>query len=149
MRLASAKLARRRINQFFLAVGFVRPHTPIHVPQEYFDRFPVDELLLPASIPNDLDDTYLKSADSSDGSGDDKGYRYYKLLEESYGSSEQGIKAFLRAYLAGVAAVDDCVGTVIDAVEKNGLADNTIIIVTSDHGWDMGQTVSPTTRSSS
>jgi arylsulfatase A-like enzyme len=123
----------------FLAVGFVRPHTPIHVPQEYFDRFPVDELMLPASIPNDLDDTYLKSADPSDGNGDDKGYRYYKLIEESYGSSEQGIKAFLRAYLAGVAAVDDCVGTVIDAVDKNGLAENTIVIVTSDHGWDMGQ----------
>ena len=123
----------------FLAVGFVRPHTPIHVPQEYFDRFPVDELMLPASIPNDVDDTYLKSADPSDGNGYDKGYRYYKLLEESYGSSEQGIKAFLRAYLAGVAAVDDCIGTVIDAVEENGLADNTIIIVTSDHGWDMGQ----------
>lgn len=123
----------------FLAVGFVRPHTPIHVPQEYFDRLPVDALLLPASIPNDLDDTYLKSADPSDGNGDDKGYRYYKLIEESYGSSEQGIKAFLRAYLAGVAAVDDCVGTVIDAVDKNGLAENTIVIVTSDHGWDMGQ----------
>ena len=123
----------------FLAVGFVRPHTPIHVPQEYFDRLPVDALLLPVSIPNDLDDTYLKSADPSDGNGDDKGYRYYKLIEESYGSSEQGIKAFLRAYLAGVAAVDDCVGTVIDAVDKNGLAENTIVIVTSDHGWDMGQ----------
>ena len=35
--------------------------------------------------------------------------------------------------------MDDCIGTVIDAVEDNGLADNTIIIVTSDHGWDMGQ----------
>jgi arylsulfatase A-like enzyme len=35
--------------------------------------------------------------------------------------------------------VDDCIGTVIDAVEQNGLAHNTIIVVTSDHGWDMGQ----------
>jgi len=123
----------------FLAVGFVRPHTPLHVPQEYFDLFPEDELQLPEGIANDAEDTFLKTADPSDGKGKDKGYYYYKLLEESYGSAEAGIKQFLRAYLASVAAVDECIGTVIDAVNESGLADNTIIIVTSDHGWDMGQ----------
>ena len=40
---------------------------------------------------------------------------------------------------ACVNAVDECIGQVIDAVEDNGLSENTIIIVTSDHGWDMGQ----------
>jgi iduronate 2-sulfatase len=123
----------------FMAVGFVRPHTPLHVPQEYFDLFPEDELQRSTRKANDADDTYLNIADPSDGKGRDKGYYYYKLLEESYGSAEAGVKQFLRAYLASVAAVDDCIGTVIDAVEQNGLAHNTIIVVTSDHGWDMGQ----------
>jgi iduronate 2-sulfatase len=38
-----------------------------------------------------------------------------------------------------VAAVDDCVGQVVDAVDRSPLRDNTIIVVTSDHGWQMGQ----------
>ena len=123
----------------FMAIGFVRPHTPLHVPQEYFDIFTEDELQSSTRKANDADDTYLNIADPSDGKGRDKGYYYYKLLEESYGSAEAGVKQFLRAYLASVAAVDDCIGTVIDAVEQNGLAHNTIIVVTSDHGLDMGQ----------
>lgn len=123
----------------FLAVGLVRPHTPLHAPQEFFDRFPEDEVFLYGQIPNDAADTYLKTADPSDGKGIDKGYHYYQLLKESYENAEAGVKAFLQAYLACVAAVDACIGTVIDAVERNGLAENTIIIVTSDHGWDMGQ----------
>lgn len=122
----------------FLAVGFVRPHTPLHVPQKYFDRFSKESLTLPG-IPNDSDDTHLKTADPSDSDRKDKGYLYYQLLRESYGSADAGLKAFLHAYLASVAAVDDCIGTVMDAVDQNGLSDNTIIIVTSDHGWDMGQ----------
>ena len=123
----------------FLAVGLVRPHTPLHAPQEFFDRFPEDEVFLYGQIPNDAADTYLKTADPSDGKGIDKGYHYYQLLKESYENADAGVKAFLQAYLACVAAVDACIGTVINAVERNGLAENTIIIVTSDHGWDMGQ----------
>lgn len=123
----------------FMAVGFVRPHTPLHAPQEFFDRFPEANVLLSGKVPNDTDDTHLKTADPSDGKGIDKGYHYYDMLEESYGDVDTGVKTFLRAYLACVAAVDACIGTVVDAVERNGLADNTIIVVTSDHGWDMGQ----------
>jgi arylsulfatase A-like enzyme len=123
----------------FMAIGFVRPHTPLHVPQEFFDRFPKKDLELYGVIMDDASDTYLKTADPSDGKGIDKGYYYYQLLEESYGEAEAGVKAFLRAYLACVAAVDACIGTVVDAVDQNGLSENTIIIVTSDHGWDMGQ----------
>ena len=123
----------------FMAIGFVRPHTPLHAPQEFFDRFPKKDLVLYGARTDDASDTYLKTADPSDGKGIDKGYHYYKLLEESYGEAEAGVKAFLRAYLACVAAVDACIGTVIDAVDQNGLSENTIIIVTSDHGWDMGQ----------
>jgi iduronate 2-sulfatase len=88
----------------FMAVGFVRPHTPLHAPQEFFDRFPEANVLLSGKVPNDTDDTHLKTADPSDGKGIDKGYHYYDLLEESYGDVDTGVKTFLRAYLACVAA---------------------------------------------
>jgi len=46
---------------------------------------------------------------------------------------------FTQAYLACVTAVDDCIGQVVDAIDNSPFKDNTIIVVTSDHGWQMGQ----------
>jgi iduronate 2-sulfatase len=69
-----------------------------------------------------------------------KGLRYYRTLLESFdGDKEQAIKAFTQAYLACVAAVDECIGQVVDAVDNSPFRDNTIIVVVSDHGWQMGQ----------
>ncbi|VGO11998.1 Choline-sulfatase [Pontiella desulfatans] len=121
---------------FFLAVGFVRPHTPLHVPQEYFDRFPMDEINLPEIKENDAADTHYKDIFDPE----QKGLRYYRTLLESYdGDKEQALKKFTQAYLACVAAVDDCIGQVVGAIDNSPLKDNTIIVVTSDHGWQMGQ----------
>jgi iduronate 2-sulfatase len=61
------------------------------------------------------------------------------MLAESYGSETKGIKVFMQAYLACVAAVDDSIKQVLEALEKSPLRDNTVVIITSDHGWDMGQ----------
>lgn len=120
---------------FFLSIGFVRPHTPLHAPQEYFDRFPLESLKMPPMVNDDASDTALYSISSPD----DKGYKYFRMLAESYGSETKGIKAFLQAYLACVAAVDDSIKQVLEALEKSPLRDNTVVIITSDHGWDMGQ----------
>ena len=120
---------------FFLAVGFIRPHTPLHVPQKFFDRFPLESVGLPVIKPDDAQD--CPYADVFDA--DVKGLRYFRLLRESYPDAESGIRAFARAYLASVAAVDECIGRVVDAVDHSPLKDNTIIVVTSDHGWTMGQ----------
>ncbi len=120
---------------FFLGVGFIRPHTPLHVPQKYFDMFPLDEVELPVIKAGDADDThYRKLFDPKQ-----KGLRYYRTLLESYDNDELAIRIFTQAYLACVKAVDDCIGQVIDAVDKSPFRDNTIIVVTSDHGWQMGQ----------
>ncbi|MCB1070101.1 MAG: sulfatase [Verrucomicrobia bacterium] len=121
---------------FLLAVGFIRPHTPLHAPKTYFDRFPLETLSLPVRMANDAEDTHLK--DVSDPV-ETKGLRYYRLLGESYPTIEDGLKAFTQAYLACIAAVDDCIGRVIDAVDRSPFRDNTIVVVTSDHGWNMGE----------
>ena len=52
---------------------------------------------------------------------------------------EDGIRKFTQAYLASVAAADECIGQVVDAIDNSPFRDNTIIIVTSDHGWNMGE----------
>jgi len=120
---------------FFLSVGFIRPHTPLHVPQRFFDMFPLDTVKIPVIKPNDAADCHY--ADVFDAS--QKGLRYFRLLRESYPDLASGLRAFTQAYLASAAAVDDCIGQVIDAVDQSPSRDNTIIIVTSDHGWNMGE----------
>jgi len=120
---------------FFLGLGFIRPHTPLHVPKRFFDKFPLETVEVPVIKPNDAEDCHY--ADVYDRSV--KGLRYFRLLKESYPDLDSGLKAFTQAYLASVAAVDECVGRVIEAVDKSPFKDNTIIVVTSDHGWNMGE----------
>jgi len=120
---------------FFLGVGFIRPHTPLHVPKRFFDMFPIESLKVPVIKPNDAEDChYLDVFDR-----DRKGPKYFRLLRESYPDLESALKAFTQAYLASVAAVDQCIGRVIKAVDNSPFKDNTIIVVTSDHGWNMGE----------
>lgn len=120
---------------FFLCVGFIRPHTPLHVPKRFFDQFPLKTLKLPVIKPGDAKDCHY--ADVYDAQV--KGLKYFQLLKASYPTLEAGLKAFTQAYLASIAAVDECIGQVVDAVDKSPLKDNTIIVVTSDHGWNMGE----------
>ncbi|HQL75110.1 MAG: Choline-sulfatase [Planctomycetes bacterium ADurb.Bin126] len=120
---------------FFLAVGFIRPHTPLYAPKKYFDLFPLKSLQLPVIKPGDAADTHYRDVFSDEI----KGLRYYRTLGQSYPTVEDGLKAFLQAYLACVAAVDDCVGTVVDAIDRSPFKDNTIVVLTADNGWNMGQ----------
>ena len=140
----NAKWASKRIGEFsrdgtnkpfFLGVGFIRPHTPLHVSQRFFDHFPIDELIMPVIKAGDSEDTHYKDVFE----GSIKGLRYYKDLIASYPDKRTAILSFLQAYLASVNAVDECIGEVINAVDGSEVRDNTIIVVTSDHGWDMGQ----------
>ena len=120
---------------FFLAVGFIRPHTPMYAPKKYFDMFPLGALELPVIKQGDAGDCHYRDVFNDEI----KGLRYYTTLGKSYPTIEDGLRAFLQAYLACVAAVDDQIGIVLDAVDNGPLKDNTIIIVTSDHGWNNGQ----------
>lgn len=127
---------------FFLAVGFVRPHTPLHAPQKYFDMFPtheggpVDQFLQSNLKANDTDDTFMH--DVIDPSR--KGPRYYRTLVESYdGDRMKALRAYIQAYLACVAAVDNNIGKVLDALNDSSLKENTVVVITSDHGFNLGE----------
>lgn len=132
-----AEMEKQDSNQpFFMAIGFVRPHTPLYAPKRFFDMFPVDEIELSAILEDDAEDTHYKNIYPADI----KGLRYYRTLKESYGGdAELGLKHFLQAYLACVAFVDEQIGIVVDAVNNSKFKDNTIIVLTSDHGWQMGE----------
>ncbi|NOR75094.1 MAG: sulfatase-like hydrolase/transferase [Draconibacterium sp.] len=132
---------------FFMGIGFVRPHTPLYAPKRFFDMFPIDELQLPLIKKDDVADTHYKDNYPVERTKDDKWYTntskgqmYSKLLTESYnGDEEEGLKHFLQAYLACVAFADEQVGIVLEALNDSKFAENTIVVLTSDHGWQMGQ----------
>ncbi len=126
---------------FFMGVGFIRPHTPLIVPQKYFDLFPLESIKLPDIRRGDVEDTFKHTlAPGSDDRSDDRGHKMYSSLIKSFkGDRDLALRKFIQAYLASVASVDDLVGQVLKAVDSSPLKDNTIIVFTSDHGWGMGE----------
>jgi iduronate 2-sulfatase len=132
---AQAKASDPDTGPLFLAVGFVNPHTPMFAPQKYFDMFPLETLQLPEILEGDKADTFYKDLFPSTV----KGIKMYEELIASYPTPEEGLRHFVQAYLACTAFVDAQVGTVLEALETHGMADNTIVILTSDHGWNLGE----------
>ena len=145
----NAQWAEKRLNElaesndenpFFLAVGFLRPHTPLIVPQKYFDMYPLEKVQLANIKKNDKDDTYLHYVDQFETKARrTRSIEMYENLVNSYEDPNEGLKRFTQAYLACVAAVDDNVGQVMKAINNSKLKDNTIVVLVSDHGWTMGE----------
>ena len=116
---------------FALFTGLVRTHTPLYAPQEYYDRFPLDSIEFPVTLRGDRDDCAAALVDPRL-----YGFRRYKMLSKH--SDKPLLKQWIQAYLACVSFVDDQVGVILDAVEASPARDNTIVILTSDHGFHMG-----------
>ncbi len=115
---------------FFLSVGFFLPHVPCYATQKWFDLYPEKKLTLPPFRKDDRDDTPRFSW-----------YLHWKLPEPRYKFLEEAgqWRNLVRSYLACVSFVDSQVGRVLDALERNGLEKNTIVVLWSDHGWHLGE----------
>ena len=125
-------IKRKHQKPFALFVGLVRTHTPLYVPDEYFERFPLDTIELPRTIENDLEDCAEVLADLSL-----YGFRRYRMLVRHEG--RQLYKQWLQAYLAAVSFVDDQVGKILEAIDRSPQRDKTIVVLTSDHGFHVGE----------
>ena len=127
---ARARLAETHEEPFFLAVGFLRPHVPWHVPQKWFDLHPAEELTMPPYLPTDYDDI------------PEIGHRIAELPmmpTTEWAKQTDEWKNIVQAYLACISFVDHYVGEVLEALEKSAYADNTIIVLWSDHGYHIGE----------
>ena len=111
---------------FFLAVGFVRPHVPLVAPAAEFERYDAEALTLAARVEGDQSD--IPKAGIS-------------LSSKRIGALGDAAKQrrILQAYYASVTFMDAQVGRLLDALERLGLADDTVVVFSSDHGYHLGE----------
>ena len=111
---------------FFLAVGFFRPHTPYVAPKKYFDMYPLEDLRLPYAPDGDRDDIPVAAF-------------AHNCPVPNYGLDEELLLKATQAYYACVSFVDAQVGRLLDALQRLGLDDDTIVVFWSDHGYHLGE----------
>jgi iduronate 2-sulfatase len=111
---------------FFLGVGFFRPHTPYVAPKRYFDLYPRDELRLPFAPVGDRDDIPLAAF-------------AHNCPVPNYDLDNATLLKATQAYYACVSFVDAQVGRLLDALEELGIAERTIVVLWSDHGYHLGE----------
>ena len=124
------RLNRDYSEPFFMAVGFLRPHVPLYVPQKWFDLYPVEQLEMPPYQPDDLEDVPPVALKIND-------LPMMPTTDWAIESSEW--PNIVQAYLACVSFVDHQVGRVMEALAQSNYADNTVIVLWSDHGYRLGE----------
>ena len=124
---AISELNKSHEKPLFLAVGIFRPHIPWFAPQEYFDLYPKDERSLPAIMENDLDDVSEVALPWVR-----RGWQRWMLENNEWANAVQ-------AYEACISFSDAMLGRLLDGLEESGRADNTIIVLWSDHGMHIGE----------
>ncbi|MEM9017794.1 MAG: sulfatase-like hydrolase/transferase, partial [Verrucomicrobiota bacterium] len=107
----------------FLAVGLFRPHIPFEVPQKWFDLYPENKVQLPPYRADDLDDAH----------------EHERVSWHRWVTENDQWRPLMQGYLASISYVDHEVGRLLDALDDSPIADNTIIVLWTDHGFHIGE----------
>ena len=116
----------RKSEPFFLAVGFFSPHVPLVAPKKYFDLYDVNKIVLPDVNPSDA-------------------VKYPKLAFNPthtpylWQDRPDLKKTIIHAYYASISFVDAQVGRLLDELDRLGLAENTVVVFWSDHGYQLSE----------
>ena len=119
------RCAQRKDRPFFLACGFFRPHTPYVAPQKYFDLHPAAQMRVVQGVKEDQADLPAPALGS------------YKKEQDAL--TDELRRQALQAYKASISFMDAQVGRVVAALDRLGLAESTVIVFTSDHGYHTGE----------
>ncbi len=117
-------LEQNKDKPFFLGCGFFRPHVPCVAPKNYFEQYPREKLQLPKEPAEHLANIPPLAL---------------TVKPANYGLKTEQLKDFLQGYYASISFADAQVGRVLDALERLELADRTVVVFISDHGWLLGE----------
>jgi uncharacterized sulfatase len=109
---------------FFIAAGFYRPHCPYIAPKKYFDLYPTEKIAAPQFAPGELTDIPNAAL---------------WINQPHFSVSQQAQRESIQAYYASISFLDANVGRLLEALDRLKLADKTIVIFMSDHGYLLGQ----------
>ena len=118
---------------FFLAAGFIRPHVPFTAPKEFFDLYPLEDIVMPDVPDDEMDDIPLFGKAIAYGTIQGGDHKNVLDVGPDYW------REMVRAYLACVSFADAQAGKVLDALEDSPYAENTIVVFWSDHGQHLGE----------
>ena len=120
----------REKTRFFLAVSQSKPHTPLIAPRSYVAMYDPSQIPAPPAPPDRLMNFpghYLKRASAGN----------HDIFLDRTPTPEEA-QAAIAAYYACVSFVDDNIGMILDALDRTGLADSTIVVFLGDHGFHLG-----------
>ncbi len=119
-------LEEHKDKPFFIGAGFYKPHCPWVTPKKYFDLYPMDPIALPKITPQTPNDHPALALAST------RPWPYFGITPEQ-------ARECKRAYYAAISFVDAQIGRLLDAVDRLGLRDNTILVFWSDNGYHLGE----------
>ena len=125
------RLEKIKDQPFLLTLGFERPHQPLFNPIRFHEMYPLNKVNLPVVPNDDFEDLPHRA-------------KQLALYPKTSGRHETVVKYnqwenAVASYLASVSFVDELIGDMLKALEKNDLIENTWIVLWSDHGWHLGE----------
>ena len=117
---------------FFLAVGFHKPHLPFLAPKKYWDLYDFDEI--------DIPDNYWAPKGAPEIALHTSGeLRNYAGIPPTGPVDRPTARRLIHGYYACVSFIDAQIGRLMDSLEELGLAENTVVVLWGDHGWQLGE----------
>ncbi len=123
---------KAKMEPFFLAVGFAKPHLPFVAPKKFWDLYD------PNTIPVPTIDHLPQGSPTFAGHNNGELHNYPGVPTENPIPTDFA-KTLRHGYYACISYTDAQIGKLLDALDKEGLADNTIIVLWGDHGWQLGE----------
>jgi len=133
-RLAAQTLAelKQRGKPFFLAIGMAKPHLPFVAPKKYWDLYDPAKIYVPAFQKLPAGAPEFVGHNNSE-------LKSYADIPNSGEISDALARRLRHGYYAAISYMDAQVGLLLDALEKEGLAQNTVVVLWGDHGWQLGE----------
>ncbi|MBU1823277.1 MAG: sulfatase, partial [Bacteroidetes bacterium] len=116
---------------FFLALGFHKPHLPFSAPKKYWDMYDINSIQLPQSYVQPT--STPRQAFHSYGE-----LRNYESVPKKGHLDPDMARTLIHGYYASVSYVDAQIGRVLQELTDLGMAENTIVVLWGDHGWNLG-----------
>ncbi|MCF6341901.1 MAG: sulfatase [Bacteroidales bacterium] len=122
---------------FFMAVGYYRPHLPFNAPRKYWDLYERDSIPLARN-------RYLPENSPAYAINRGRELRGYEdfgdlPLPEEDPLADDRQRLLKHGYYASVSYIDAQIGRLVEGLKKQGLYENTIIVIWGDHGWKLGE----------